>query len=206
MVDLALTSDRRPSAFAASALVPHRPARRAEPVVPAAALRGVGVAPWIAPHPPTDQDVNAMMAPMSPTIGSAPTISAATALSRLIYGGMASLYASFLAVTVAILIGVPVGLLAGFLGGWVDDSSAASSTASFVSGDRAGDRGHRRAGYRPHQRHDLGRHRVLAAAGAAGARPDADGQQELYVDAPACFGASHGRILWRHVCRTPSSR
>ena len=42
-------------------------------------------------------------------------------LSRLIYGGTASLYASFLAVFVAILIGVPVGLLAGYLGGWVDE-------------------------------------------------------------------------------------
>lgn len=43
-------------------------------------------------------------------------------LSRLIYGGRATLLGSTLAVTVSLTIGVPLGLVAGYLGGLIESS------------------------------------------------------------------------------------
>lgn len=121
-------------------------------------------------------------------------------LSRLIYGGTASLYASFLAVGVAILIGVPVGLLAGYLGGWVDEiiSRVIDSFLSFpaivlaiaVTGALGIGltNGMISVGivFAP-QLARLVRARTLVV------------RNDLYVDSARCFGASTGRILWRHV-------
>jgi peptide/nickel transport system permease protein len=121
-------------------------------------------------------------------------------LSRLIYGGMASLYASFLAVAVAVLIGVPVGLFAGYLGGWVDTviSRVIDSFLSFpaivlaiaVTGALGIGltNGMISVGivFAP-QLARLVRARTLVV------------RNELYVDSARCFGASTGRILWRHV-------
>lgn len=41
-------------------------------------------------------------------------------LSRMIYGGQASLLAGVVSVTIAVAIGVPLGLIAGYFGGWTD--------------------------------------------------------------------------------------
>jgi peptide/nickel transport system permease protein len=41
-------------------------------------------------------------------------------LSRVIWGGRASLSAGVIAVAIAVGVGVPIGMLAGYLGGWVD--------------------------------------------------------------------------------------
>jgi ABC-type dipeptide/oligopeptide/nickel transport system permease subunit len=41
-------------------------------------------------------------------------------LSRLIHGGIASLYAGVVSVFIALAVGMPVGLIAGWFGGWSD--------------------------------------------------------------------------------------
>ncbi|WP_458757023.1 ABC transporter permease [Afipia sp. TerB] len=156
--------------------------------------------PWIAPYSPIGQDFNATLAPISAEHWLGADDLGRDTLSRLIYGGMASLYASFLAVAVAIVIGVPVGLLAGYMGGWVDEviSRIIDSFLSFpaivlaiaVTGALGIGltNGMISVGivFAP-QLARLVRARTLVV------------RHELYVDAARCFGVSTGRILWRHV-------
>lgn len=156
--------------------------------------------PWISPYSPIDQDFNTTLAPMSPEHWLGADDLGRDTLSRLIYGGMASLYASFLAVAVAIVIGVPVGLLAGYMGGWVDEiiSRIIDSFLSFpaivlaiaVTGALGIGltNGMISVGivFAP-QLARLVRARTLVV------------RHELYVDAARCFGVSTGRILWRHI-------
>jgi len=78
-------------------------------------------APWIAPYPPTAQDVNNMLAAPSSSHLLGTDDLGRDIFSRLIYGAPATVYASLLAVGVAVAIGLPVGLIAGFFGGWTDD-------------------------------------------------------------------------------------
>jgi peptide/nickel transport system permease protein len=156
--------------------------------------------PWIAPYSPTAQDIDAALAPASAQHWLGADDLGRDTLSRLIYGGMASLYASFLAVAIAILIGVPVGVLAGYLGGWVDAiiSRVIDSFLSFpavvlaiaVTGALGIGltNGMISVGivFAP-QLARLVRARTLVV------------RNELYVDAARCFGVSTARILWRHV-------
>ena len=158
------------------------------------------LAPWISPYSPLAQDFDATLAPMSAAHWLGADDLGRDTLSRLIYGGTASLYASFLAVFVAILIGVPVGLLAGYLGGWVDEivSRIIDSFLSFpaivlaiaVTGALGIGltNGMISVGivFAP-QLARLVRARTLVV------------RHELYVDSARCFGASTGRILWRHI-------
>lgn len=158
------------------------------------------LAPWISPYSPLAQDFDATLAPMSVAHWLGADDLGRDTLSRLIYGGTASLYASFLAVFVAVLIGVPVGLLAGYLGGWVDEivSRIIDSFLSFpaivlaiaVTGALGIGltNGMISVGivFAP-QLARLVRARTLVV------------RHELYVDSARCFGASTSRILWRHV-------
>jgi peptide/nickel transport system permease protein len=158
------------------------------------------LAPWISPYSPLAQDFDATLAPMSAAHWLGADDLGRDTLSRLIYGGTASLYASFLAVFVAVLIGVPVGLLAGYLGGWVDEivSRIIDSFLSFpaivlaiaVTGALGIGltNGMISVGivFAP-QLARLVRARTLVV------------RHELYVDSARCFGASTSRILWRHV-------
>lgn len=158
------------------------------------------LAPWISPYSPLAQDFDATLAPMSAAHWLGADDLGRDTLSRLIYGGTASLYASFLAVLVALLIGVPVGLLAGYLGGWVDEiiSRIIDSFLSFpaivlaiaVTGALGIGltNGMISVGivFAP-QLARLVRARTLVV------------RHELYVDSARCFGASTSRILWRHV-------
>jgi peptide/nickel transport system permease protein len=158
------------------------------------------LAPWISPYSPLAQDFDATLAPMSVTHWLGADDLGRDTLSRLIYGGTASLYASFLAVFVAVLIGVPVGLLAGYLGGWVDEivSRIIDSFLSFpaivlaiaVTGALGIGltNGMISVGivFAP-QLARLVRARTLVV------------RHELYVDSARCFGASTSRILWGHV-------
>jgi len=158
------------------------------------------LAPWISPYSPIAQDFDATLAPISGAHWLGADDLGRDTLSRLIYGGTASLYASFLAVFVAIVIGVPVGLLAGYLGGWVDEivSRVIDSFLSFpaivlaiaVTGALGIGltNGMISVGivFAP-QLARLVRARTLVV------------RHELYVDSARCFGASTGRILWRHV-------
>jgi peptide/nickel transport system permease protein len=158
------------------------------------------LAPWIAPYPPTVQNLGNTLAEPSWEHWMGTDDLGRDVLSRLIHGAPASLFASFLAVSVAAAIGVPVGLLAGFLGGWVDDaiSRVIDTLLSFpgivlaigVTGALG-----------------IGLTNAMLAVGivfSPGLARLTRAQtlvvkQELYVDASRCFGASLGRILLKHV-------
>lgn len=157
-------------------------------------------APWIAPYSPTAQSLTNTLADPSAQHWLGTDDLGRDVLSRLIHGAAASLFSSFLAVGVAIVIGVPIGLLAGFLGGWTDEviSRGIDTLLSFpaivlaiaVTGALGIGliNGMIAVGivFSP-QLARLVRARTLIV------------RQELYVDAVRCFGASTGRILWRHV-------
>lgn len=77
-------------------------------------------ASWIAPYDPTK--TNFLMLRKAPSalhwfgtdeIGR-------DILSRLIHGGIASLYAGVVSVFIALFVGMPIGLVAGWFGGWLD--------------------------------------------------------------------------------------
>lgn len=120
--------------------------------------------------------------------------------TRLIYGAPLALYASMLATLVAVSIGVPLGLLAGFIGGWMDlvVSRVVDTVTSFPA--------------------------IILAVAITGAMGTglvnsmiAVGivfspilarlvrgrtlvlRHELFIDAARCFGATTGRILFRHI-------
>ena len=157
-------------------------------------------APWIAPYPPTAQDVNNMLAAPSPSYLLGTDDLGRDIFSRLIYGAPATVYASLLAVSVAVAIGLPVGLIAGFFGGWTDDiisrvidtflSFPAIVLAIAVTGALG-----------------IGLTNGMIAVGIvmfpALARivraRTLIVRQELYVDASRCFGAPSWHILWKHV-------
>ena len=164
-------------------------------------LLGLSIAaPVVAPHSPTNQDVNNTLHEPDARHPLGTDDLGRDVLSRLIYGAPATLYASFLAVTVAILIGLPVGLLAGFLGGWVDDAisrlidTLLSFPAIVLAIAVTGALG-------------VGLTNGMIAVGivfspqlARLVRAQAlIVKQELYVDAARVFGASVGRILWKHI-------
>ena len=157
-------------------------------------------APWIAPYPPTAQDVNNMLAAPGSSHLLGTDDLGRDIFSRLIYGAPATVYASLLAVSVAVAIGLPVGLIAGFFGGWTDDiisrvidtflSFPAIVLAIAVTGALG-----------------IGLTNGMIAVGIvmfpALARivraRTLIVRQELYVDASRCFGAPTRHILWKHV-------
>jgi peptide/nickel transport system permease protein len=157
-------------------------------------------APWIAPYPPTAQDVNNMLAAPGPGHLLGTDDLGRDIFSRLIWGAPATVYASLLAVSVAVAIGLPVGLIAGFFGGWTDDivsrvidtflSFPAIVLAIAVTGALG-----------------IGLTNGMIAVGIvmfpALARivraRTLIVRQELYVDASRCFGAPTWYILWKHV-------
>jgi peptide/nickel transport system permease protein len=201
MTDAVLVPERRPRRVAAFVRWCVTDLRGALSLAFLVALLLISLlAPWISPYSPTAQDLDAALAPMSGAHWLGADDLGRDTLSRLIYGGVASLYASFLAVIIAVLIGVPVGLLAGYLGGWVDAtiSRIIDSFLSFpaivlaiaVTGALGIGltNGMISVGivFAP-QLARLVRARTLVV------------RSELYVDAARCFGGSTKRILWRHV-------
>lgn len=157
-------------------------------------------APWIAPYPPTAQDVSDMLAAPSAAHLLGTDDLGRDIFSRLIHGAPATVYASVLAVSIAVAVGLPIGLVAGFFGGWVDDiisriidaflSFPAIVLAIAVTGALG-----------------IGLTNGMIAIGIvmfpslariARARTLIV-RQELYVDASRCFGAPTWHILWKHV-------
>jgi peptide/nickel transport system permease protein len=158
------------------------------------------LAPWIAPHSPTTQNLsNMMMEPSASHLLGTDDLGR-DVFSRLLYGTSMSLYAALLAVGVAIVIGVPVGMLAGFLGGWPDllisrlIDTLLSFPAIVLAVAVTGAMGIGLTNsmiavglvFSPHLAR-LVRARTLVV------------RQELYVDAARCFGASTARLLVKHV-------
>ncbi len=77
-------------------------------------------APLIAPHDPDKTNFLALRQPPSATYWLGTDEIGRDILSRVMYGGIASLYAGVVSVMIALAIGLPVGLAAGWFGGWID--------------------------------------------------------------------------------------
>jgi dipeptide transport system permease protein len=83
-------------------------------------------APLLAPHDPTQQYRDALLAPPIWQEGGKSGFLLGTdavgrdMLSRLIYGAQYSLFIGIVVVSIALTGGIIIGLLAGFFGGWVD--------------------------------------------------------------------------------------
>ncbi len=158
------------------------------------------LAPWIAPHSPTDQNIDLMLAGPSADHWLGTDDLGRDVFSRLIHGGANSLYAALLAVTVALAIGLPLGLIAGFAGGWVDQvisrliDTFLSFPAIILAVAVTGAMG-------------IGLTNAMFSVGLVFAPQIARlirartlvVRQELYVDAARCFGASPARLLTKHV-------
>jgi peptide/nickel transport system permease protein len=158
------------------------------------------LAPVIAPYAPTAQNVNDMLLPPDGTHWLGTDDLGRDVFSRLLYGAPVALYASVLATAVAVVIGVPLGLLAGFVGGWVDEvigrlvDTVLSFPAIILAVGITGALG-------------VGLTNGMLAVGLVFSpilarlvrSQSMVVRSELYVDAARCFGATTGRILWRHV-------
>jgi oligopeptide transport system permease protein len=78
------------------------------------------LAPLVAPHDPSAQDVlNARQSPSWSHLGGTDNLGR-DVMSRLIYGARVSLSVGVLAQAVVLGIGLPLGLIAGFRGSWAD--------------------------------------------------------------------------------------
>ena len=80
----------------------------------------VYAAPWIAPYPPLQQDLNLVFAPPSSAHWLGTDGLGRDIYSRLLYGGQPALSGVAAAILVFVFVGVLLGVLAGFLRGWVD--------------------------------------------------------------------------------------
>ena len=85
-------------------------------------IGGALAAPVIAPYDPLKQDPGAMLSTPSRAHWLGTDDLGRDVLSRLLYGARLSLGASLMAVAIATLAGLPIGLAAGYLGGAADDA------------------------------------------------------------------------------------
>jgi ABC-type dipeptide/oligopeptide/nickel transport system permease subunit len=85
-------------------------------------IGGALAAPAIAPYDPLKQDPGAMLSTPSRAHWLGTDDLGRDVLSRLLYGARLSLGASLMAVAIAALAGLPIGLAAGYLGGAADDA------------------------------------------------------------------------------------
>jgi ABC-type dipeptide/oligopeptide/nickel transport system permease subunit len=77
-------------------------------------------APLIAPFDPSKTNFAALRKPPSEIYWLGTDEIGRDILSRLIHGGIASLYAGVVSVFIALAVGMPIGLVAGWFGGWWD--------------------------------------------------------------------------------------
>ena len=78
------------------------------------------LAPLIVPFDPALQSWTAIRQPPSAAHWLGTDESGRDLLSRVVYGGRASLLAGVVSVSIALGLGVPIGLLAGYGGAWID--------------------------------------------------------------------------------------
>jgi peptide/nickel transport system permease protein len=78
------------------------------------------LAPWVAPYDPLATSWSLVRKAPSAAHWFGTDEVGRDLLSRVIWGGRASLSAGVIAVAIAVGVGVPIGMLAGYLGGWVD--------------------------------------------------------------------------------------
>jgi peptide/nickel transport system permease protein len=179
-------------------------ARRRAAVVGAVYLvllvAGALLAPVVAPYDPIKQDLARMLtAPSSAHLLGTDDLGR-DVLTRLLYGARLSLGAACLAVAIATLAGVPIGLVAGYLGGAVDDAlmrviDALQAFPALILAMAIA------AALGP------GLFNVMVAVGIVYTPRFARlvrGQvlslrEEPFVESARAAGASHGRVLGRHV-------
>src|SRR5690606_25681342 len=78
------------------------------------------LAPLIAPYDPTKTNFAALRKAPSALYWLGTDELGRDILSRVMHGGVASLYAGVVSVAIALAIGMPIGLVAGWFGGWID--------------------------------------------------------------------------------------
>ena len=157
-------------------------------------------APRLMPRDPLAQDLSAILGKPSPAHPLGTDDLGRDVLARIVYGARLSLAASLMAVGIAALLGVPFGLLAGYTGGWVDDvimrvNDALQTIPALVLAMAIA------ATLGP------GLFNVMVAVGVIFAPRFARlvrGQalalrEEAFVESARAVGATHSRIVWRHV-------
>jgi peptide/nickel transport system permease protein len=157
-------------------------------------------APVIAPYDPITPDPASSLADPSSDHLLGTDLLGRDTLSRLIYGARVSLQVGLITMGIAAVVGVPIGLVSGYFGGWADHGLmrlvdtilafpglvlALALIAALGSGTR----------------------NVMIAVGVVAIPSFARlvrGQalvvrENDYVSAARCLGASHARILSRHI-------
>lgn len=158
------------------------------------------LAPVVAPHDPLTQDLGAVLRPPSTAHPLGTDDLGRDVLTRLLYGARLSLGAALMAVAIATLAGLPVGLTAGYVGGKLDDGlmrviDALQAFPALILAMAIS------AALGP------GLFNVMVAVGVVYTPRFARlvrGQvlslrEELFVEGARAVGASHVRILARHV-------
>jgi len=165
-----------------------------------AVIGAAALAPLVAPADPLKQNLSDALAPPSERHPLGTDDLGRDVLTRLLYGARLSLGAACLAVAIAALSGVPVGLMAGYAGGALDDLlmrlvDAVQAFPALVLAMAIA------AALGP------GLVNVMVAVGIVYIPRFARlvrGQtlalrEELFVESAHAVGASHGRILIRHI-------
>lgn len=78
-------------------------------------------APWLAPHPPYEQNLSRSFAPLSAEHPMGCDEFGRDILSRVIFGARTSLTIQVFSVFFALVVGVVLGAAGGYLGGWLDE-------------------------------------------------------------------------------------
>ena len=97
-----------------------RPAAIISSLVVALFVAGALAAPWLAPFDPNTPHFDAIRKPPSEVYWLGTDEGGRGVLSRLIWGGRASLLAGVIPVAIALTLSIPLGLLSGYAGGLVD--------------------------------------------------------------------------------------
>ena len=97
-----------------------RPAAIISSLIVALFIAGALAAPWLAPFDPNTPHFDAIRKPPSEVYWLGTDEVGRDVLSRLIWGGRASLLAGVIPVAIALTLSIPLGLLSGYAGGLVD--------------------------------------------------------------------------------------
>ncbi|MFN3651548.1 MAG: ABC transporter permease [Armatimonadota bacterium] len=174
-------------------------------LIAACVIAAAVFAPWLTAHDPTAQLPVGRPVPPSAEHPLGTDSLGRDVLSRLLYGARLSLIVGLGAALLALALGMTVGVAAGYFGGWVE--AALMRLTDVVMAFPAILLALAAAAVLPREgltRSVLTLLLVIGLINWAGAarifRSETLSLRErLYVDASRALGASHGRILFRHV-------
>jgi len=158
------------------------------------------LAPWVAPYDPLAMDLPNQLQPPGASHWLGTDLLGRDILSRLLYGGRATLVTALVAVSISVVFGVSLGLVAGFYGGIVD-----SCLMRFVDMLLAFPR--ILLALTVVALLGVGLGNVMLAVGIAGISGYArivrgvvlSAREQPYVEAARLVGCGNRRILFRHV-------